>query len=188
MGRDVLHGTGEVSESASDDARRGGEGNGETSKDESSREFKRFLHNQRISSSSDAPPGLRGSLLSVRFRADPHFFSSFFAIALSMVSTSDNSPRSPYLSPKRDTRPALVITAVLTPWKKGWLPDQMSTQGRLACSDLAADQDKATVRIHAIQQMRQGFTMAITHVEIVRIGRNRKGRFTESEIVEVFVV
>ena len=119
MGRDVLHGTGEVIESASDDARRGGEGNGETSKDESSREFKRFLHNQVTSSSSDAPPGLRGSLLSVRFRADPHFFSSFFAIALSMVSTSDNSPRSPYLSPKRDTRPALVITAVLTPWKKG---------------------------------------------------------------------
>ena len=53
--------------------------------------------------------------------------SSFLAIALSMVSTSDMAPRSPKRSPKRDTRPALVMTAVLTPWKKGWLPDQMST-------------------------------------------------------------
>ena len=51
------------------------------------------------------------------------FFSACDAIVSIFAKLS--SPANRRLN--RLTRPSSVTTVVVTPWKKGWLPDQMST-------------------------------------------------------------
>jgi len=51
----------------------------------------------------------------------------------------------------------------------------------LAGADLAGEQHEAAARIQAVQQVGQGFAMALAHEEVARVGRDGKRRVFESE-------
>ena len=67
----------------------------------------------------------------------------------------------------------------------GNLFEQAAAHRGLARAHLAGQQDEAAAAFDAIQQMGERFLMALAHVQVTRIRRDRKGRLAEAEILQI---
>ena len=65
------------------------------------------------------------------------------------------------------------------------LLEQAAAYRGLARTHFAGEQHEAAVAIHAIEQMRQRLLVALAHVEIARVRRDRERRFGEAKVTQV---